>query len=135
MMISPFMDRLERRESILLAAPDPAALAPLRAELSRRGADVSCTTEIDATAEALDRQAFDAVYVAGRDSADATLMLMRLLQGRTRGARLMLVVEAMNAGRHAQALALADEVMTFALSPARMADAAGVGFHREAAFA
>jgi DNA-binding NtrC family response regulator len=135
MMISPFMDRFERRERILLAGPDSAAFAPLSAELARRGAEVISATEIDEAAEAMAGPAFDAVYVAGRTSADATLLLMRLLQGRAKGARLMLVLEAKTASLHGAALALAEEAMTFALSPSRLADAAGVGFHREAAFA
>jgi DNA-binding NtrC family response regulator len=134
MMISPFMERFERRETVLLAAPEPAVFSLLSAELTRRGAEVVAAADIEGAAEAVRARSFDAVYVAGRDSADATLLLMRLVQGRAGQARLMLVVDALSAHRFAQALPLAEETMTFALSAPRMADAAGIGFQRQAAF-
>jgi DNA-binding response OmpR family regulator len=135
MMISQYRERWSRSERVLVAAQEPGAFAPLAAELSRRGADVVAAAGIDEAAEAVRAGCFDAVYVAGRASPDATELLVRIMAGLPTPPKLMLVVEPAAAHRFADLLAVAEETMTFALSPARMADAAGIGFHRAAAVA
>lgn len=135
MMNTPFPDRWERLERILLAPADPGDLAPLGRELARRGAEAVVADSIAAAGEAVRAGSFDAVFVRARPSADATLLLLRLMTAEAPRARLILVLDPAEAEAHGAALMEAEEAMSNALSPRRMADAAGVGFHRSAAFA
>jgi hypothetical protein len=134
MNVNHLRERFERRERVLVAAPVGGALAALTAELRNRGAEVLCAGDIEGATDA-SAGGLEAAYVAARDSLEATALLLGLLGARAAGARLMLVVPAQDASAYADLAALAEETMTFALSPARMADAAGIGMHRSAAYA
>jgi DNA-binding NtrC family response regulator len=135
MMNIPFPDRWERPERILLAPAEPGDFTPLGEELTRRGAEAVTAASIAAAGEAARAGAFDAVFVRARSSAEATLLLLRLMTAEAPKARLLLVLDPTEAENLGPALMEAEEAMSIALSPRRMADAAGVGFHRSAAFA
>jgi hypothetical protein len=135
MMNTPFPDRWERPERILLAPAEPGDFAPLGQELACRGAEAVVADSIAAAGEAARAGTFDSVFVQARASAEATLLLLRLMTAEAPKARLILVVDPAEAETCGSALMEAEEAMSTALSPRRMADAAGVGFHRTAAFA
>lgn len=117
----------------VLAVAPGAGLAPVCLELMRRGASVSAIEGLAEAAAAARQFAFDVILVAARDDNNATALFLNLLKAEALGSpRILLLVDPERAAGFGHTLFQADETVSAALSPDKLADAAGFGAEAEA---
>jgi hypothetical protein len=112
---------------VLVVAADAAAIAPVCAEFMRRGAALAMVNGIPDTTQALRTQTYDTIVVHAREGAPETLLLLQLLKAQALGTpKILLLIDPEQASAYSQGAQLADAMLASTISPARIAEAAGV---------
>lgn len=118
---------------VLVVAQDATAMAPVCAELMRRGAALGVVNDIRATTEAVQANAYDTILVHAREGAPETLLLLQLIKAQAVGSpKILLLVNPETASAYTQGAQLADAMLASTISPQRIADVAGIEAEPEA---
>ena len=77
---------------VLVVAQDATAIAPVCAELMRRGAALGVVNDIRATTEAVQANTYDTILVHAREGAPETLLLLQLIKAQAVGSPKILLL-------------------------------------------
>jgi hypothetical protein len=112
---------------VLVVASDATAIAPVCAEIMRRGAACAMTSGISEASESVRATAFDTILVHARDGAPETLLLLQLLKSQALGnPRVLLLVDPEQATAYSKSASLVDAMLATTIAPERIAEAAGI---------
>ena len=112
---------------VLVVAQDATAIAPVCAELMRRGAAIGVVGDIRATTQAVQSNTYDTILVHAREGAPETLLLLQLIKAQAVGSpKILLLINPEIASAYTQAAQLADAMLASTISPQRIADVAGI---------
>jgi hypothetical protein len=126
-VLRPGVQKAAATSRVLVVAADAAAIAPVYAEIMRRGASCSLANGVQDSALAVRTNAYDTVIVHARDGAPETLLLLQLLKAQAVGSpRILLLVDPDKATAYAQSATIADAMVASSIAPTRIAEAAGI---------
>ncbi|MGL4973790.1 MAG: hypothetical protein ACRC56_00740, partial [Bosea sp. (in: a-proteobacteria)] len=126
-MLRPGMQQAAGLSRVLVVANDATAIAPLYAEIMRRGASCSSASNVTDAATAVRANTYDTILVHAREGAPETLLLLQLLKAQAQGQpRILLLVDPEQASAYSQTSHLADAMLASTIAPERIAEAAGV---------
>jgi hypothetical protein len=112
---------------VLVVASDATAIAPVCAELMRRGAACAMSAGVQEAAESVRATEYDTILVHARDGAPETLLLLQLLKAQAIGTpRVLLLVDPEQATAYSKSASLVDAMLASTIAPERIAEAAGV---------
>jgi Thaumarchaeal output domain 1 len=121
------MQRAAGLSRVLVVAGDATAIAPVCAELMRRGAACAMTSGVTEAAESVRATEYDTILVHAREGAPETLLLLQLLKSQAIGnPRVLLLVDPEQATAYSKSASLVDAMLASTIAPERIAEAAGV---------
>jgi Thaumarchaeal output domain 1 len=126
-VLRPGVQKAAALNRVLVVAADATAIAPVYAEIMRRGASCAMAMGVQDAATAVRATPFDTILVHARDGAPETLLLLQLLKAQAVGSpRILLLVDPDKATAYSQSAGLADAMLASSIAPERIADAAGI---------